>query len=724
MEKKNEEELLVAMCGLSVAAVERCAVDLDARDWERVVSRLREAWRTREASGEDLAEACAAASRGEADAGTVSVSEKRELEGWRAAAAAARLALRLENLPVSIDPPDPKRATSRGDVVPFAARGAAARAVADRLSRADWPVARAEVNGAFARALMASGAELRHAGGTADVTATPRLAAWYARRGREGGLWADVAAFWCSSPNAWTAADAAAPWDAMDRWEEARCGAIAALYQILLCADGFETESIRGSVFQTLDAMRRCAYALLCAPSLVKPAVFGLDCAASDVDAIEAALRLAEEDSSDASESDDDEDDVEDEDIFPASSRAARRAGVRDALSEKLKNGFVPNPESVSKGDSKKKNGPSNPPRVAVSTLLCWGLLLRHLSVSNLGSRARNRFAEYATALRAVPGIGPLAMDTLRGGEPRRDVPGAGSVTSLPKPWRDMHAAAERARKEGTGGCGGAAAAAGVDTLSPSFVFGGPPRLGRRRLERAETRLRVALFRACLSSLPASTRAWFSDLGDTRAARTFARATAIALSPAIRENEFEAVERAVRGDASSGGSGGSGVSGVSGSETPGADSAGAFAVKVSRRTGEISATYSVEDAALELRVKLPDCYPLVQAALETGRRVGVSEARARKWTLAAGVILRHQNGAVSTALGTWLRNVEKEFAGVEPCPICYLVIQGSNHSLPKLKCGQCRNTFHDACLYKWFASSSKSTCPLCQTPWGAARARG
>jgi hypothetical protein len=118
-------------------------------------------------------------------------------------------------------------------------------------------------------------------------------------------------------------------------------------------------------------------------------------------------------------------------------------------------------------------------------------------------------------------------------------------------------------------------------------------------------------------------------------------------------------------------------------------------------------------------VRLPTASPLVAAELDTGARAGVSEARARKWRLAVGAILRHQNGAVASGLATWRRNVDREFAGVEPCPICYLVIHGSNHQLPRLRCGQCRNKFHNACLYKWFTSSSKSTCPLCQTPWGA-----
>ena len=67
----------------------------------------------------------------------------------------------------------------------------------------------------------------------------------------------------------------------------------------------------------------------------------------------------------------------------------------------------------------------------------------------------------------------------------------------------------------------------------------------------------------------------------------------------------------------------------------------------------------------------------------------------------------------------WRSNIDREFKGVEPCPICYLVIHGTNHQTPRLVCRQCGNKFHSACLYKWFQSSSGSKCPLCQVPWGS-----
>ena len=81
------------------------------------------------------------------------------------------------------------------------------------------------------------------------------------------------------------------------------------------------------------------------------------------------------------------------------------------------------------------------------------------------------------------------------------------------------------------------------------------------------------------------------------------------------------------------------------------------------------------------------------------------------------VCLFMQNGAIAEAIRTWKSNFDKEFEGVEECPICYSILHTSNHSLPRLACKTCKHKFHGACLYKWFSTSNKSTCPLCQTPF-------
>ena len=458
-------------------------------------------------------------------------------------------------------------------------------------------------------------------------------------------------------------------------------------------------------------------------------------------------------------EEEEEEDGIASEDARARGARLADRAALREPLAEKLLRvgdfgDFIS--DATRKEDfhtahsrkTRRAGFPNAMPRRDVSerdvsTMLCWALFLKHLercetdTTDATSSAARERLAEFARGADAVSEIMRLALASLPMASGKRArVPqaskalktnsvGVGSVSidALPRVWRDAARAARDAGRNGAGGAGAAAAAATADALSPSFLF--CERSGEEattfvsssrrspfsnaRLRRAEReRLALGAYRACLSALPALTRTWFSDLKDASVARALASNTAVAISPFLLEREFDAVERAATGA----------FSGFAFGEHR-ADSAGELTVRVSRGAREISATYSLDDAAVELRVRLPKAYPLVAAELETGARAGVSEARARKWRLAVGAILRHQNGAVASGLATWRRNVDREFAGVEPCPICYLVIHGSNHQLPRLRCGQCRNKFHNACLYKWFTSSSKSTCPLCQTPWGA-----
>ncbi|KAK9968251.1 hypothetical protein ABG768_002585 [Culter alburnus] len=137
-------------------------------------------------------------------------------------------------------------------------------------------------------------------------------------------------------------------------------------------------------------------------------------------------------------------------------------------------------------------------------------------------------------------------------------------------------------------------------------------------------------------------------------------------------------------------------------------------VKARSATREVIATYSVDDIFIELVIQLPQNYPLGSISVESGRRVGVSVQQWRNWMLQLSTYLTHQNGSILEGLSLWKNNVDKRFEGVEDCMICFSVIHGSNYSLPKKACRTCKKKFHSACLYKWFTSSNKSTCPLCR----------
>ncbi|KAL8190612.1 UNVERIFIED_CONTAM: listerin E3 ubiquitin protein ligase 1 [Gekko kuhli] len=137
-------------------------------------------------------------------------------------------------------------------------------------------------------------------------------------------------------------------------------------------------------------------------------------------------------------------------------------------------------------------------------------------------------------------------------------------------------------------------------------------------------------------------------------------------------------------------------------------------VKARSTTREVIATYSVDDIFIELIIQLPPNYPLGSITVESGKRVGVAVQQWRNWMLQLSTYLTHQNGSIMEGLALWKNNVDKRFEGVEDCMICFSVIHGSNYSLPKKACRTCKKKFHSACLYKWFTSSNKSTCPLCR----------
>jgi hypothetical protein len=189
-----------------------------------------------------------------------------------------------------------------------------------------------------------------------------------------------------------------------------------------------------------------------------------------------------------------------------------------------------------------------------------------------------------------------------------------------------------------------------------------------------------ALFGAALHALPAQCRTWFATLRDSSTCGALEGAVAHFVSPALISSELRAA--------------------VAAPAVPG------LTVTVSDR--DITAAYSIDDALLQVAVRFGPAHPLRAPDVDCARRVGVSEARLRKWLLAMNAALR-TGGGVAAALALWGAGCAREFEGVEPCPICYMTVHASSHALPRLACRQCRNRFHGACLYNWFETRCVST---------------
>ena len=130
---------------------------------------------------------------------------------------------------------------------------------------------------------------------------------------------------------------------------------------------------------------------------------------------------------------------------------------------------------------------------------------------------------------------------------------------------------------------------------------------------------------------------------------------------------------------------------------------------------QVTATYMKDDCHIDIVLRLPPSYPLRIVEVECTKRLGVSEERWRRWALQIVSMLSKQDGSILEAVALWKNNVDREFDGVEACPICYSTLHPVNHSLPRIDCKTCANKFHSACLYKWFNSSHKSTCPMCRS---------
>ena len=210
-----------------------------------------------------------------------------------------------------------------------------------------------------------------------------------------------------------------------------------------------------------------------------------------------------------------------------------------------------------------------------------------------------------------------------------------------------------------------------------------------------EETLACSVFSVTLSLLPASVRTWHSDL------RNRGVASAVEEYTTSRENQ-----RLVAAQLAS-------LSSLQ-SVPEGAEG---LRVRCSHAAREITAGYRKDDAELQLVVRLPSSYPLRAAEPTVTRRMGVSEARLRKWLLSMSAFLMNQDGSVAEALELWRQNLDKTFEGVDECPICYSVIHPVDRSLPKMACRTCKYKFHSACLYKWFNTSHKSVCPMCKSPF-------
>jgi hypothetical protein len=152
-----------------------------------------------------------------------------------------------------------------------------------------------------------------------------------------------------------------------------------------------------------------------------------------------------------------------------------------------------------------------------------------------------------------------------------------------------------------------------------------------------------------------------------------------------------------------------------------APSFGDMSVKGSTVSREVTAMYIQDDFTLTVVIRLPLSFPFRSAEVDCSKTLGVPQTRWKRWSLQITQMLNNQGGTLQDALMLWKENVDKEFEGVEPCPICYSVLHVKCHKLPDMECKTCHNRFHFDCLTQWFKNSGKSVCVICQQPWSGTR---
>ncbi|KAF7816195.1 E3 ubiquitin-protein ligase listerin [Senna tora] len=305
-----------------------------------------------------------------------------------------------------------------------------------------------------------------------------------------------------------------------------------------------------------------------------------------------------------------------------------------------------------------------------VNLFLAWSLLISHICALPSSSSLRKRLIQYIQ-----DSATPIVLDCLFQHIPLE----LSTVQSLKQKDAELPADLSEAASAATRAITNGSLLFLVESLWP--------------VESVKiSSLAGAIYGLMLSVLPAYVRSWFSDLRDRNTSSVIESFTRTCCSPPLITNELSQIKKANLDDEN-------------------------FSVSVSKSANEVVATYTKDETGMDLVIRLPASYPLRPVDVDCTRSLGITEFKQRKWLMSMMLFVRNQNGALAEAIGIWKRHFDKEFEGIEECPICYSVIHTTNDSLPRLACKTCKHKFHSACLYKWFSTSHKSSCPLCQSPF-------
>jgi len=206
----------------------------------------------------------------------------------------------------------------------------------------------------------------------------------------------------------------------------------------------------------------------------------------------------------------------------------------------------------------------------------------------------------------------------------------------------------------------------------------------------------IHIYYLSLRYAPSLVKSWWLECKNRATVQTVEAFTKNHMSPLLVEMELSAV--------------------ASWAQSRSADDDEAMTVKVSKMAREVTASYPVDDQAMDLLVRLPSTFPLKPVEVEGLRRVGLNEQQFKRMQLASQAAVNFWSGSIIDALTLFSKNVKLHFQGITECAICYSILAVTpDRSLPNKACSTCKNKFHSGCLLKWFKSSNSSSCPLCRT---------
>ncbi|XP_050536904.1 E3 ubiquitin-protein ligase listerin isoform X2 [Daktulosphaira vitifoliae] len=129
--------------------------------------------------------------------------------------------------------------------------------------------------------------------------------------------------------------------------------------------------------------------------------------------------------------------------------------------------------------------------------------------------------------------------------------------------------------------------------------------------------------------------------------------------------------------------------------------------------GILVVSYIIEETAVDITIQMASNHPLGLIRVSSDKSM-INMSQWKVWLKQLALFFSHQNGSIIDGISLWQLNITKKFDGVEECYICYSILHNSNYQLPKSACRTCHKKFHSSCLYKWFVTSNKSTCPICR----------